>query len=148
MRVKLRLGTERAAEVAAELVSLGVEVDDDADLVLTEDGYRAESLACKDGADTVIVPLDDICYIEARGHDVLVHTKAAQYKTDRRIYQLEAELPADRFVRISNAVIIARGSIRRIRPGLSSKYYLTLTCGAAVDVTRTYYHKFKDFYGI
>ena len=148
MRVKLRLNEGRAAKVAAELAALGVEVDDAADLILTEEGYRAENLACRDGADTVIVPLDDICYIETRGRDVLVHTETAEYKTDRRIYQLEAELPADRFVRISNAVIIARGSIRRIRPALSSKFYLTLTCGAAVDVTRTYYRKFKEFYGI
>ena len=148
MRVKLRLGEGRAAKVAAELATLGVEVDDDADLIITEEGYRAESLACKDGADTVIVPLGDIRYIETRGRDVLVHTETAEYKTDRRIYQLEAELPQGRFVRISNAVIIARDAIQRIRPSLSSKFHLTLTCGAAVDVTRTYYHKFKEFYGI
>ena len=148
MRVKLRLGEGRAAKVAAELSALGVEIDDDADLVLTEEGYRAESLSCKDGTDTVIVPLGDICYIETRGRDVIVHTETDQYKTDLRIYQLEAYLPANRFVRISNAVIIARDAIRRIRPGLSSKFYLTLKCGAAVDVTRTYFHKFKDFYGI
>ena len=148
MRVKLRLGEGQTAEVAAELAALGIEIDDDADLVLTEENYRADHLVCKDGADTVVVPLDDIHYIEARGHDVLVNTADAQYKTAQRIYQLEAELPPERFIRISNAVIIARGSIKRIRPGLSSKFYLTLKCGAAVDVTRTYFYKFKEFYGI
>ena len=148
MRVKLCLGEERAAEVASELAALGIEIDDDADLILTEEGFRADRLICKDGADTVIVPFEDIHYIEARGHDVLVNTADAQYKTDRRIYQLEAELPPESFVRISNAVIIARDSIKRIRPGLSAKFYLTLKCGATVDVTRTYFHKFKEFYGI
>ena len=148
MRLKVRLSKGRAAELATELAALGIELDDDADLILTEEGFRADSLVCKDGTDTVIVPLEDIHYIEARGHDVLVNTMDSQYKTDRRIYQLEAELPPESFIRISNAVIIARNSIQRIRPGLSSKFYLTLKCGAAVDVTRTYFYKFKEFYGI
>ena len=148
MRVKLRLGEERTAEVAAELAALGIEIDDDADLILTEEVFRADRLVCKDGTDTVIVPIEDIHYIEARGHDVFVNTADVQYKTDRRIYQLEAELPPESFIRISNAIIIARDSIKRIRPGLSAKFYLTLKCGAAVDVTRTYYRKFKEFYGI
>ena len=148
MRVKLRLSEEREAKVAAELAALGIEIDEDADLVLTEENYRIDHLVCKDGADTVVVPLGDIHYIEARGHDVLVNTADAQYKTSMRIYRLEQELPPESFIRISNAVIIARGSIKRIRPGLSSKFYLTLKCGAAVDVTRTYYCKFKEFYGI
>ena len=148
MRLKLRLGREREAEVARELLALGVELDPEADLILTEEGYCEESLICKDGADTVVVPLEDICYIEALGRDVLVHTAVHTYKTASRIYQLEASLPQDRFIRISNAVIIARGSIQRIRPALSNKFYLTLICGDAVDVTRTYYYKFKEFYGI
>ena len=148
MRVKLRLSEGREAEVAAELAALGIEADDDSDLILTEEGYRIDHLVCKDGADTVVVPLADICYIEARGHDVLVNTADAQYKTTQRIYRLEQELPPESFIRISNAIIIARDSIQRIRPGLSSKFYLTLKCGAAVDVTRTYFYKFKEFYGI
>ena len=148
MRVKLRIGEERAAEVAAELVALGIEIDDNANLILTEEGYRIGHLLCKDGSDTVIVHLGDIHYIESRGHDVFVNTTEAQYKTSMRIYQLEQELPPESFIRISNAVIIARDSIQRIRPGFSSKFYLTLKCGAAVDVTRTYFYKFKEFYGI
>ena len=148
MRLKLRLGEERTAEVSEQLAALGIEFDEDADLILTEENYRADHLVCKDGTDTVIVPLEEIHYIEARGHDVFVNTADAQYKTSMRIYQLEQELPAESFIRISNAIIIARDSIKRIRPGLSSKFYLTLKCGAAVDVTRTYFYKFKEFYGI
>ena len=148
MRVKLRLSEQRETEVAAELAKLGIVIDDDADLILTEEGYRVDHLVCKDGTDTVIVPLTDIHYIEARGHDVFVNTADSQYKTTQRIYQLEQELPPESFIRISNAVIIARDSIKRIRPGLSSKFYLTLKCGTTVDVTRTYFYKFKEFYGI
>lgn len=148
MQVKLRLNKERTDRVREELAALGIVVDENADLILTEENYQEDTLFCKDGADTVSVPLEDVCYIEAVGHDVLVHTKENVYKTGLRLYRLEAELPPDRFIRISNGVIIARNAIRRIRPGLSCRFFLILTNGDAVDVTRTYYYKFKEFYGI
>ena len=77
-----------------------------------------------------------------------MHTNSMKYKTKYRISQLEKLLPADRFIRISNSIIIKKNSIRRIKPTLSCRFYLTLTNGDAVDVTRTYYYKFKEFYGL
>lgn len=65
-----------------------------------------------------------------------------------RLYVLEKALPPELFVRISNSVIINRNAIRKIRPALSQKFYLTLKNGAVVDVTRTYYVRFKEYYGI
>lgn len=148
MQVKLRLNKEKIANMTEELTALGIDIDENAELILTEENYREERLCCKEGADTVMVPLEDVCYIEAIGHDVLVHTQETVYKTNLRLYRLETILPPDRFLRISNAVIIGKNAIRRIRPGLSSRFFLTLTNGDAVDVTRTYYYKFREFYGI
>lgn len=148
MRLKLRLGRERKAEALAELTKLGVEVSEDADLILTEEGYREGTLICRDDTDRVPVPVSDVLYIESRGKEVLVNTESRQYTTSTRLYALEQELPSEKFIRISNSVIIRRDSISRIRPAFSQKFYLTLKNGAAVDVTRTYYYKFKDYYGI
>ena len=76
------------------------------------------------------------------------NTKIMKYKTKYRIYQLEKLLPLDKFIRISNSIIIKKNSIRYIKPALNCRFYLTLTNGDVVDVTRTYYYKFKEFYGI
>ena len=109
-------------------------------MILTEEDYTGETIECKDA--------EDICYMESVGHDVYVHTNDRKYRTKYRIYQLEGLLPPDRFIRISNSIIIKRNAIRHIKPALSSKFYLTLKTGDVVDVTRTYFHKFKEFYGI
>ena len=37
---------------------------------------------------------------------------------------------------------------RKTYPALSAKFILTLTDGAQVDVTRSYYYIFKDFFEI
>lgn len=148
MEVKLRLNRETEEAVREELASRGIKVSEEAALILTEEAYHGGRLQCRDGSETVVVELEQICYIEALGHDVWVHTLEGRYKTQLRIYRLEALLPAEQFIRISNAVILRRNAIRRIKPALSCKFYLTLTNGDTATVTRTYYYKFKEFYGI
>ena len=148
MLIKIRLGNEKKKQVTEELESLGVTISEDAELILTEDGYNEGELYCRDDTDRVVVPFSDILYIESVGKDVYVHSNNKKYTTTTRIYVLEQNLPSELFLRISNSVIISRNSIKRIRPGLSQKFYLTLENGDSVDVTRTYYYKFKDYYGI
>lgn len=148
MRIKLRLGNGKKERVAEELARMGVEITEDSDLILTEEGYCGGELHCKEDTDIVLVPLSEVLYIESLGKDVFVHTKGRRYTTAARLYALEQNLPGEQFVRISNSVIIRKNAIRKIRPALSQKFHLTLINGDAVDVTRTYYYKFKDEYGI
>lgn len=148
MRIKLRLNKSTKESIEDELKEKNIEVSEESKLILTEEDYVGDTLECKDEDGIVLVQTEDICYMESIGHDVYVYVDNKQYKTRYRIYQLEKILPQDRFIRISNSVIIKKNSISHIKPALSCKFYLTLTNGALVDVTRTYYYKFKDFYGI
>lgn len=148
MRIKLRLNKKTKEFIQGELVEKNIEIAEDAHLILTEEDYVGDTLECRDDEGIVIVHTEKICYMESIGHDVYVYADNMKYKTKYRIYQLEKLLPSDRFIRISNSIIIRKDSIRYIKPAMSCKFYLTLTNGAVVDVTRTYYYKFKEFYGI
>jgi two-component system response regulator LytT len=139
MKIKLQLSNAKRIQVTEMLKRMGVEITEDSDLILTEEGYHGGELYCKDDKDIVIIPLSDVLYIESLGKDVFVHTNKKRFTTETRIYVLEQKLPSDQFVRISNSVIIRRDSIMRIRPTLTQKYNLTLKNGDIVDVTRTYY---------
>ena len=55
---------------------------------------------------------------------------------------------AEKFLRVSNSVIVARAAIVRISPALSMKFTLTLSDKRRVDVTRSYYYTFKEYMGI
>ena len=148
MKIKLRLNQSTKESIIDELEEKSIEITDDASLILTEEDYTGDSIECRDEEGIVILDTEDICYMESVGHDVYVNTLDKRYKTKYRIYQLEKMLPSDDFIRISNAVIIKKNAISHIKPALSCKFYITLKNGDMVDVTRTYYYKFKEFYGI
>ena len=148
MKLKLRLSRERKDQIVDELNDLGIVVSEESELILTEENYNAGEIYCKDDTDRVVVSLSEIVFIESMEKKVYVHTKENVYTTSNRLYEMEKKLPQEQFIRISNSVIIGRHSIKKIIPALSQKYYLTLKSGDKVDVTRTYYYKFKEFYGI
>lgn len=148
MIFRLQLTKKREDEIRGQLLEKGIGISDDSDLILTEVNFQLGHLIGKDDSDTVMIDYDDILYIESIDRDVLIHTNKRTYKSSQRIYQLEKELPENKFIRISNSVIIHRKSIKRITPALSSKFYLSLLNGDTVTVTRTYYFKFKDYYNI
>ena len=82
------------------------------------------------------------------GENIYIHTNDKIFTTNIRIYVFEQTLLNDQFIRISHSVIIRKNAIKRIKSALSQKFYLTLNNGDIVDVTQTYYYKFKDYYGI
>ena len=151
MKVRLEVRRERRQALELELEALGIAVDDEADLVLSEAGAFADTLLVRDRAPGVGVVLaaEDIVTIEAFGHAVEVYAAGgAVYRAQERLYQLERRLDPEKFLRVSNSVIAARARIRRIAPALSMKFTLTMSDGRRVDVTRSYYYGFKAALGI
>lgn len=108
MRIKLRLNKDTRESIQEELVEKNIEIAEDASLILTEEDYIGDSVECKDEDGIVFINTESICYMESIGHDVYVYTDEKKYKTKYRVYQLEKLLPSDRFIRISNSVIIKK----------------------------------------
>ena len=150
MEVKLAVSDERYEEIKNALLERGITVCDSADLVLYEADRFADSLVVKGQDDVVrhVVSVDEIIIIESFGHTVEVHTKSDSYRSCDRLYQLVNLLDPDKFLRISNSVIIAKGKVKQITPSLSMKFSLTMENGKRVDVTRSYYYIFKEAFGI
>ena len=149
MKIRLDVGEKRRREVEQALTACGIEIDDGADLTLCETVRGPERLLVRDDETGELVPLpvDDIVYIEAFGHDMEVHTSERSYRLTERLYKLLDALGPE-FLRISNSVIIAKDKISSIAPTLSMKFVLTMQNGKKVDVTRSYYYIFKDSFGI
>lgn len=150
MKVKLVVSNERYEEVKQSLLERGIEIDDNADLVLSENNRFPDSLIVKDVAknERVILSVEDIAYIETYGHTVEVHTKDNTFQATDRLYKLVSQLDPDKFLRISNSVVIAKDKVKQISTTLSMKFVLTMINGKKVDVTRSYYYIFKDSFGI
>ena len=148
MKMRLNVSQERQEELRAILLEHGIEVDEVAELVLSESNAFAGTLMVRRKGERVLLPSNEIIYIESQGHTVEVHTLEETYQARERLYQVLARLDEEKFLRISNSVIIAKSKVQRITPTLSMKFILTMADGAKVDVTRSYYYIFKEAFGI
>lgn len=150
MKIKLAVSKERYDAIKTILTEKGIEIDDQADLVLSENNHFLDNLTVKDMTtnERVILPVEDIAYIETCGRSVEVHTKDMTYQALDRLYKIVSLLDPDTFLRISNSVVIAVDKVKRITPTLSMKFILTMSDGKRVDVTRSYYYIFKEYFDI
>ena len=150
MKIKLDISNERYDEIKSALEERGIEIDDTAELVLSETNSFIDNLTVREkGTNTrIILSVEDIVYIESFGHAVEVQTPEKLYQATDRLYRIVSLLDPAKFLRISNSVVIARSKVKRITPTLSSKFILTMANGKSVDVTRSYYYIFKEYFGI
>ena len=150
MKVKLTVSEERYEEIKAELEKHGIQIDDNADVVLSERDKFVNSIYVKEihSNERVVLPVSNIVYIETFGHTVEVHTQDQTYQAFDRLYQINDMLDPNMFLRISNSVVIKSDKIKRITPTLSMKFILTMENDRKVDVTRSYYYIFKEYFAI
>ena len=57
MKIKLSVSMERYQEIYSELLALGIEIDENSDLVLLESGRHIDTLVVKDVQTTELVRL-------------------------------------------------------------------------------------------
>lgn len=150
MRIKLAVSDESYEKIESELKKLGIEIADDAELILSEKNKYVSSIIVRDknGDGYTRLSTSDIVLIESFGHKIVVHSQNDEFIASDRLYQLSTMLDAEKFLRISNSVIIATDKVKKIKPTFSMKYILTMSNGKCVDVTRSYYNLFREYYGI
>lgn len=85
MKIRLAVSEKRRQEIEEALTACGIEIDEDSDLTLSESGKSPGRLLVRDAAsgERVPLPVDDIVYIEAFGHEMEVHTRQRSYRPDR-----------------------------------------------------------------
>jgi two-component system response regulator LytT len=148
LKVKLLIDTGKYESVYRELTEHGIEVSDDAELIVTENRDKSYLPVKNQKGERVMIDCEDIVYIESYGHRVDVHTNEEIYSSQDRIYMLEESLNPRSFIRVSNSVIVSKKHVTKIRPALSMKFVITMTDGTVIDVTRSYYASFRTFFGI
>lgn len=148
MRIKLEISEESFDEIAQKLLDMGFEFSDEAEYILIEKNRYIGYISCKNQDISCHIPTEEIIYIESMGHDITLHTNEQSYKCSDSLAQLERFLNPNQFLRISKSVIIAKDKVKGIRAALSQKFIVTLINGDKVDVTRSYYYIFKNYFGI
>lgn len=85
----------------------------------------------------------DIYYIESVDKHSFVYCENEVYETELRLYQLEEELAAFGFVRISKSCLVNIQVLQSIKPLLNSRLEAVLINGEKLTVTRKYIHAIR-----
>ena len=149
MKVQISVSDDKLEYVRNCLTEHGIEISETAEFLITEASKTAAFLSVRnEKKERLRLSPDEVLYIEAFGKDVEIHTEKETYFSLDRMYELEALLDPQEFLRVSKSVIISKRHVKKIRPSLSMKYVLTMTDGTLIDVTRSYYSDFRRFFKI
>jgi two-component system LytT family response regulator len=103
-------------------------------------------LAIRDGQRVVRIPPADICWIDAAGDYLCIHTSTQTHSDAHSethvlratMRELEQRLDPRRFPRIHRSIIVNADRVTSLRPHLNGEYFLTLDTGQELKLSRSY----------
>lgn len=151
MKVKLICSKDEQYEIKESLAkSLAFVSEDDADFILIK-----KELYIQDQK-TILgflnqayhqIQINDIIYFEAIKDYVYAYTDKHQYLIKEKLYQIASKFP-DSFLRVNKSYVVNIQKIRKIKPVINRKFILKMSNDVKIDVTRTYYLIFKEYFDI
>lgn len=97
----------------------------------------------KDGQ-ICLVEQEELFYFESVDDVVFAYTKDEVFETKSKLYQLEFELPLNKFFRANKAVIVNVDKIKKLSPAFNGRFEATLKNDYKVIISRNYVPKLKE----
>jgi two-component system LytT family response regulator len=98
-----------------------------------------EYIFVKEGTRYVKVMVSEILFIEGLKNYVTIHTGQQKIVSLQRLKSLEDQLPADKFIRVHNSYIVAKGAISSVK---DNEVWVGI---AKIPIGETYFKTFMDF---
>lgn len=105
-------------------------------------------IVVKNGSDIRIVPVSEVCYIEAYDDYVKIFTKESYYLKKKTMNYYEDTLDSSVFFRTHRSYIINLRELTRIEPLEKNTYIAMLKGGKKIPLSRTGYTKLKEILGV
>jgi two-component system LytT family response regulator len=102
-----------------------------------------QKLAIRDGGKTTWVRQEDIEWVDAAGDYMCVHALGETHIMRKTMKELEKELNADFLQRIHRSTIVNINCVKEMQSHINGEYFLTLTGGHTVKLSRTYKEKLQ-----
>jgi LytTr DNA-binding domain len=95
-----------------------------------------ERIAVRTPTRTYLLPVEEVVRVEADDNYVRIHTPDRSYRTRGSIAAVEAELPANAFVRIHRSHLVRVGRVREVQPLGNGDHVVVMDDGAELRVAR------------
>lgn len=104
----------------------------------------SDVLAIKDGGEVSRVPVKDIVWVDAAGDYMCVHTNSTTHILRKTMKQLEESLDPRLFIRSHRSTIVNKNFVDKFCSQLNGEYYLVMTNGKELKVSRSYKERVKQ----
>ena len=145
MKVEIKLQPDLKAPFAVIYTEEVTEEVQRAVHLLTEE--RADLISAAEEEKIVMLHPEDIYLIRAESDKTTLYTAKRQYRSNRRLYELERLLGKD-FMRISKGVIINLQLLDYVAPSLGGVMVLVMKNGQRDYISRKYLPAFKRYLGL
>ncbi|NRA95683.1 MAG: response regulator transcription factor [Planctomycetes bacterium] len=95
----------------------------------------------------VLVPVDEVDWIEAAGNYVYIHTAGSQHLLRDTLTHLQQELDPESFVRIHRSAMVRLGAISELERLGSGDYLVRLVGGKELTLSRSFRKGFEERVG-
>lgn len=96
-----------------------------------------------------VIPIKQVNFFEGRGNNTFCVTGSGEYRVKEKLYELEAHLPQNRFIRVNKSFIVNIGSVKEIIPWFGRRLVLKFNkCSTEIEVSKNYIKSFKEFIGM
>ena len=102
----------------------------------------------RQGEETYLLDADRILYVETVDRKTFVYTEKETYESELKLYEIEQELLAHDFLRISKQTIVNMRMIKSLRADIDRKIRVTLKNGEQIVVSRMYSDELRKKLGL
>jgi hypothetical protein len=95
----------------------------------------------------VVVPARDVNWIQAAGHDVVLHLGPESYRVRESMQDVEHSLDPRSFVRVHRSRIVNLDRIRAIYPWAYGDFRILMQDGSVVNFSRRYRSRLEELIG-
>lgn len=96
----------------------------------------------------VLIPIEDIKYVEASEGKSIIYTDNERYKVNEALVVLEKKLDTHTFLRVHRSYLVNWKYIKEIEPWVNSTFTIILEGKCKVPVSRTYMKELKKHLNI
>lgn len=105
-----------------------------------------ERIVVKDGTKIIVVPVDDVKYLEAQDDYVMIHSENGKFMKQKTMKYFEEHLDPNNFIRVHRSYIVSLPRINKIESYQKDSYRIVLNDNEKLPVSRTGYSKLKEMF--
>lgn len=114
---------------------------------VSESPQQKERIVVKSGSSIIVIPVDDILYLEAADDFVKIHTHKGHWLKNRTMAHFEKVLDGGKFIRVHRSYIVNISQATRLDPYEKDSHVLLLKSGEKIPVSKQGMGRIREVLG-